>query len=267
MNNSLANLNSKDDLEHEYQKMLNELNEQEARFKREIYEKEVELKKELELKLQHENELRSKQARKNIINSIVVTSTIIISTSAVYTSVIQNRREDAVSSILEKQVSFTSRELQNESLKAEQRISTLIKELKAQKDSLSQFSPDRIESNHSIAKDVSALGVRLVTLESNFRKFESSKLVPKMTAIEASIEGSPEKVLSVPLIKNDLNNFKMVSEKEILRLEKNIERLDGRLSFFVTTTVTLLIGILAAIAGPIFSAFSNKWKKEEAPVK
>jgi hypothetical protein len=113
--------------------------------------------------------------------------------------------------------------------------------------------------NQDVPKEIIKLNSKVSTIEANIRKLSEAKIILKMEAIENALEGSPEKVLSVPLIKNDLKNYKLASDKELLRLEKSIEKLDSRLSFFETTTITLTLGFFATMIAPVLiSSFQRR---------
>ncbi|KJF98646.1 hypothetical protein [Photobacterium leiognathi] len=172
------------------------------------------MKKELNDKLQSKKEQRVKDARRNIFNSIIIASSVI------YTSILQEQREQSVEIILEKQVSSSSKEFKKVALEAEYNISQLLKDLNEKEEALSKLSLTIPANEQSLMRDVSALSVKLVDLESDLKKFESLNLDIKMAAIEESIEGSPQSILSIPLIKNDLENYKLLSDKEFLRIEK-----------------------------------------------
>ena len=65
-------------------------------------------------------------------------------------------------------------------------------------------------------------------------------------------------LLSVPLLRSKVDNFQGATEKELLKLEKNIEKLESSLNFFVTTTVTLTLGIFTAVLAPFFISFIQR---------
>ncbi|MGP4988582.1 hypothetical protein [Pseudoalteromonas nigrifaciens] len=109
-----------------------------------------------------------------------------------------------------------------------------------------------------VPKEIVKLNARIASIEAGITKFTDSRLLEKMDVIETSINGNPEKILSVPLLRNDLSNYKLVSDKELLRLERSIEKIDSRLSFFVTTTITLILGIFTAVIAPLIITFVQR---------
>ena len=213
-------------------------------------------------KLRSEEEFRSK---KNFINLIVVTMTIIVAATAVYTYFIQDRKQIELTNILERQIAFKSDDLRKESERASKRISELIAKIKAQTNALKTIDITKTgDLGQDIPKEIVKLNARFSSLEADLRVIKESQIVNKIKAIEESIEGNPMKVLSVPLIRNDLKNYKLVSEKELLRLEKNLEKLDSRLSFFVTTTITLTLGIFTAVIAPLLISFAKRRRERIA---
>ncbi|ENM5875816.1 hypothetical protein NTE03_003766 [Vibrio mimicus] len=222
-----------------------------------IYEQEFE--KQL---LEKEKWAREKSLRTSFMSSLAVTITLMTTSMAVYTYYLQDKKEQEIESVLARQVSFSTQELQLASLKAEAKIESLIQELNAQKEAISSInvSDDKSNLSQQLTKDIASISVRVANAESELRALEQAKLPSKLALIEESIQGSTEQLLSVPLIRNDFKNYKQITDREFLRLEKGIEKLESRLNFFVTTTVTLSLGIFAAVAAPIVSSYSKRRK-------
>ena len=208
-------------------------------------------------KLKEEEEVRSKQWFRS---SILASITMIIGTVAFYTSYIQEEKQNNLRSILEKELSISNQDFQRDSNLAKIKLEKLIEELKLQKAALQTLDIKSTGSiNQDVPKEIIKLNSKVSTIEANIRKLSEAKIILKMEAIENALEGSPEKVLSVPLIKNDLKNYKLASDKELLRLEKSIEKLDSRLSFFETTTITLTLGFFATMIAPVLiSSFQRR---------
>ncbi|WP_318434041.1 hypothetical protein [Photobacterium leiognathi] len=209
---------------------------------------------------------REKYVRSSFLNSLVITLTIVTAATATFTYYIQDKTEQEIDSVLARQVSLSSQELKKMSMVAETKLSSLIQELNAQKDAISniEVSDDKSNLNQQVAKDLASISVRLTNTESELRALNQAKLPSKLAMIEESIQGSTEQLLSVPMIRNDFKNYKSITEKEILRLEKGIEKLESRLNFFVTTTVTLSLGIFAAVAAPIMNSYSKRRKSNDS---
>lgn len=247
-------------LEEELRQYIEELSEKEQRFKKEILEQELEL----EAQLKKEKLARAKQSRTSFLNSLFATLTIVVTSSAVITFYVQDQKEREINNVLERQISISSQDFKLAASKAEIQLSTLMSQISAQREAISSIDiTDGKDTTKVLARDVASMNLRLSDIDTKLKTFEDSKLVQKMDSLEKSIEGSPEKILSVPLIRNDFKNYKSMTEKELLRLEKNIEKLEGRLNFFVTTTVTLSLGIFAAVAAPLVSSFSKRRKDNE----
>ena len=210
-------------------------------------------------KLKEEEETRSKQwFRSSIIASMV----IVISTVAFYTSYIQVEKQNNFKAILEKELSISNKDFRRDSDIAKSKLEKLISELKLQQVALQTLDVRSTGSiNEDVPKEIIKLNAKVSSIEANIREFSDSKVLLKMEAIEKAIEGSPEKVLSVPLIKNDLKNYKLVSNKELLRLEKSIEKLDSRLSFFETSTITLTLGLFFTMIAPVLISSFQKRRK------
>ena len=250
---------------------MTELEKEETAEKETIDEKRREkfriYKQEFEKQLlEKEKWEREKSLRTSFMSSLAVTITLMTTSMAIYTYYLQDKKEQEIDSVLARQVSFSTQELQLASLNAEKKIESLIQELNAQKEAISSInvSDDKSNLSQQLTKDIASISVRVANAESELRALEQAKLPSKLALIEESIQGSTEQLLSVPLIRNDFKNYKQITDREFLRLEKGIEKLESRLNFFVTTTVTLSLGIFAAVAAPIVSSYSKRRKNSNA---
>ncbi|EMQ4276730.1 MULTISPECIES: GIY-YIG nuclease family protein [unclassified Vibrio] len=200
--------------------------------------------------LKEEEEKRSKQWFKS---SIFASATLMVLLSGTYTFYVQDKRDSDIRSILEKEIFASNIEFKKETDLARNKLGELISELKLQQEALENIDVSKSsELDEVIPKEVAIINSKLATIESKIRDFERSGVVGKVTAIEETLDGSVENLLSVPLLKNDLKNYKLISDKELLRLEKSIDKLDSRLTFFVGTTITLTLAIFTAIVAPLF---------------
>ena len=59
----------------------------------------------------------------------------------------------------------------------------------------------------------------------------------------------------MPLLRTRFDSFRTATESDTLRLEKSIDRLDGRIDIFATATITLVVGIFTAVLAPLFVSF------------
>lgn len=203
-----------------------------------------------------EEELRSKQWFRS---SIIASMSLIITISAVFTFYMEGKKEAELKSVLEKELSISSASFLKNKEKAEAQMIKLIAELNEQREAfmtLDLNAPEVFAAE--VPKEIVKLNARIASIEAGITKFSDSRLLEKMDVIETSINGNPEKILSVPLLRNDLSNYKLVSDKELLRLERSIEKIDSRLSFFVTTTITLILGIFTAVIAPLIITFVQR---------
>lgn len=207
-------------------------------------------------KLKKEEETRSKQWFRS---SIVASMTLIITISAIFTFYIEGKNKSGLLSILEKEVFIKSASFSKSQKQAESELKSLIIFLSEQREALTSLDLNRPEDfDKEIPKEIIKLNARIASIEAGVAKISESRILEKIKVIETSINGSPEKVLSVPLLRNDLKNYKLISDKELLRLEKSIEKIDSRLSFFVTTTITLTLGIFTAAIAPLIISFVQR---------
>ncbi len=228
--------------------LIAEMERLEAKHRAEVKRKLSAMKKEEQL-----------QSVRNVLSSIAASAALFTVVAAIYSFYVKDKDRMALSSAVEKQITFQAEDLRSESEKAQTILKRLADELDAKTIALETLvADDSSESN--VTKDLAKLTTRYSVLESDIRMFKDSRVIEKITALEESIEGDPAQVLSVPLIRNDLKNYKLVSEKEMLRLEKNIEKLESRLNFFVTTTITLAITIFTAIVAPLLVSYTQRKK-------
>jgi len=206
--------------------------------------------------LKKEEEHRSKQWFRS---SIIASMSLIIGISAVFTFYMEGKKEAELKSILEKELSISSADFLKSKGLAETQLNRLISDLNEQQEALKTLDLSDSESfAKEVPKEIVKLNARVASIEAGITKLTNSRILEKMNVIETSINGSPEKVLSVPLLRNDLSNYKLISDKELLRLEKSIEKIDSRLSFFVTTTITLILGIFTAVIAPLIITFVQR---------
>ncbi|KPL98550.1 GIY-YIG nuclease family protein [Vibrio splendidus] len=209
------------------------------------------------IQLKKEEETRSKQWFKS---SIFASATLIILLSGVYTFYVQDKQSSDIRSLLEKEILLSNVQFRNEADLAQNKLEGLISELKLQQKALESIDVSKTsELSEAVPKEITIINSKLATIESKVRGFENSGVVDKVAVIEGTLDGSIESMLSVPLLKNDLKNYKLVSDKELLRLEKSIDKLDSRLNFFVGTTITLTLAIFTAIIAPLLiSQYQDK---------
>ncbi|HIF9482623.1 TPA: hypothetical protein ACX6SV_003012 [Photobacterium damselae] len=226
----------------------------------------MKLFQQIQEQLKKEEKLRSKDKKDSFYSSIAITVAIVTLSSAVGTFYLQDKKENELNTVLKRTIDLSSERFRLSAMEAQNRIIALNSELFEQKQALAKLpikSNSDMVTTKSLIEDVTSLAVRLTATESVLRQIEASNVEAKMATLEASIEGSVEKVLSVPLIRNDFKNYKVATEKELLRLEKSVEKLEGRLNFFVTTTVTLSMGIFAAVAAPFIGSFSSRPRRNK----
>lgn len=213
------------------------------------------------------NKEENYQSKKNLLNSVIATMTIVISLTAVYTFYAQDYKQLEISNLLEKEITFKTENIRNETNLASIKIDTLLAEMQSQIKLIESLDKVKIgKTNENITKEIVILNSKISIIESEISKIHKSNILEKIKAIEKAIQGNPIKVLSVPLIKNDFRNYKTNTEKELFRLEKTVEKLDSRLSFFVTTTITLTLGIFTTIIAPLFLTFIQR-RREKLNVK
>lgn len=227
----------------------------------------VNLLQQVKAQLKKEEKVRSKYKKDSFYSSVAMTVAIVTLSSAIGTFYLKEQKQRELDTILERTISLSTEKLRLSTINAQKRIQELTGELFAQQQALTKLpakSEFDIFTTKSLVEDMTSLGIRLAAAESALRQIKLSNVEAKMATLESSIDGSVEQVLSVPLIRNDFKNYKMTAEKEFLRLEKSVEKLEGRLNFFVTTTVTLSMGILAAVAAPFIGSFSRRRRKNES---
>ncbi|WP_122033199.1 hypothetical protein [Aliivibrio sp. EL58] len=225
-------------------------------------EREASIRAELKHKFSAMKREEQAQSVKNVLSSITATAALFTIVAAIYSFYVKDNNRISLTSAVEKQISFQSEDIRNESEKAQTILKNLIEDLDAQKLALETLDKDNVnKENANVSKELAKLTTRYSSLEADVRRINNSRVIQKVEALEDSIEGDPVKVLSVPLIRNDLKNYKLVSEKEMLRLEKSIEKLESRLNFFVTTTITLAITIFTAIVAPLLISYMQRKKK------
>ena len=102
------------------------------------------------------------------------------------------------------------------------------------------------------------LTTRIKKIEDSVAHLKERDVADKVRAIENAMGGEVEQLLSVALLGSEVKNLKETKAEDVLRLEKLIEALDERLNFFVTITITLSLGIFAAIVAPLVLPFFQR---------
>jgi hypothetical protein len=206
--------------------------------------------------LRAEDEQRSRRYLRLGITFSTVFITVI---AAVVTFYFQTMRRAEVESLLQKEIAVRSEELRRRELEARRSAETVIAELEKQRERLTALQTSTgVDIDTATQAKVAALSSQVGAIELEMSKLKDAKLSEKMSEIEKSLGADITKVLSVPLLRANFDSFKSNVEKDLLRVEKGLEALESRLNFFVTTTITLSLGIFAAVLAPRFISFIQR---------
>lgn len=190
----------------------------------------------------------------------IISVTMIISLFAAgFTYFLQQEREPNIDSLLQHEIEIMSKDLRMRAEETRLISEQVIMELERQRERLASL-PVTSEGNISKSVEVrlAALDSQITSVETELEKIHSANVVEKLFEIEKTMEGDLMKLLSVPLLTHKFDSFRDVTEKEILSLEKNVEKLESRIDFFVTTTLTLILGTLTAVLAPLFISFLRR---------
>lgn len=159
------------------------------------------------------------------------------------------------------EVTSQTKELRMSAAQTEALANEVMGELERQRQRLADLT---VSSGADIRTDVelslASLGAQLASLETDVAAIQSANVVGKLAAIEDTLQGDVTKLLSVPLLRSQLDNYRALTETERFRLERDIKRLDSRLDFFVTATITLAAAFLTAVIGPFMISFIQRRK-------
>jgi hypothetical protein len=187
------------------------------------------------------------------------TAIIITLVAGFWTYYVQLRKRGEIESLLEKEISLKTIEFRKEIENAKDQINQLLNDIRNQQKTIAAIKlPPNSDPSQIIGNVLNKVNAQLAKLEDDIVEIKNSKIIEKVAKIEGAIEGEVSKILSVPLIRNDFKNFKSITEKELLKIEKSIEKLDSRISFFATTTITLALAIFTAIIAPLVMSFFQR---------
>lgn len=200
-----------------------------------------------------------KRSEKTLRTAILFATVLISLMVAITTFVVQEKRKLQFSNILEKELMFRTYDIQKLKEETKVNLHRLRSDIQTQQERIQKLSvPVSADIDMELRKQIDLSIEKMNSLEARLLAFDEAKIIEKMSNIENAMEGDVTKLLSVPLLKSDLSNFKKNAEKELIKLEKKIEKLDARLSFFVTTTITLTLGIFTAVIAPLFISYLQR---------
>ncbi len=213
----------------------------------------------LRFELERQRAEYEKRSQRNIRLGIVLSTMFIALVVAGYTYYQQLERELELDRLLRHEVEFMSADLRERTDETRTIAEQVIMELENQRERLASLS---VTSEGNISQNVelrlAALDSQVTSVQTELAKIRSANVVEKLSEIEKTMEGDVMKLLSVPILTHKFDSFRVVTEKQILSLEKNIEKLESRINFFMTTTVTLILGIVTAVLTPLFISFLRR---------
>jgi len=210
----------------------------------------------------HIEQLRAEDERRSqrsLRLGIMFSTMFITAAVAGYTFYQQGVKEAEVDDLLQREIALQSRDLQ-ERVEESKRIANQVRvDLEQQRELVARLSANS-EGNidQNMKSRLAALDSRVTSLQTKLATIETENVVKKLADIERALEGDVTSLLSVPLLRSKFDSFQEITQKETLKLEKNIEKLESRINFFVTTTVTLIIGIITAVLVPLLSSFLQR---------
>ncbi len=229
-----------------------------SREKLQAEEELLKLKRLYQEKLEREVSYRNAKIKQYFILSVAISVLIVIMTVGYYVFVFQAKQQVEFKNSLQNEVlsQFSSIEVNAES--SLQEFATASNTLDFQLKSISDIVDSGVFDKNTNAASV-ALSAKVAIIEAKLNAIQSSNVIEKVANIESSIKGDPIKMLSIPLLKNDLSNLKANYERDLSRLRGEIDRTNSQLGFFATTTISLLIAIFTALIAPmLLDLFSRK---------
>lgn len=119
----------------------------------------------------------------------------------------------------------------------------------------------RLNEEGELTSVDAAFNLRLLKLEEDIKELKNNPLNVKLEAIEEAIDGSIERMLSVPRLQGELAEHKQQYMRSIVKLEARLEKVSDRMDTFYNIILTVGAGLLAAAIGVLGLDWVEK-KKE-----